>query len=134
MGEALRELVRDQLWVAEMPVVLGGFAIGARMTVVRLPDGGLWLHSPVALRGALKRELDALGPPRCLVAPSRFHYQHVVEFARAYPEARIYAAPGVMPKLRRLAVHAVLGDAPPPEWGGVCEQAAFRGSFLFDEV
>src|SRR5690242_14804067 len=66
----LREPAPGQLWIAEMPAAKFGFEFGARMTVVRLPGGGLFLHSPIALTPELRRELDALGPVRCVIAPS----------------------------------------------------------------
>jgi hypothetical protein len=35
--------------------------------VVRLSDGSLWVHSPVALDGELRAGLDALGPVKHIV-------------------------------------------------------------------
>src|SRR5262249_51777678 len=78
---ALQPLAADQLWIADMDAQRGGFEFGARMTVVRLPGGELWLHSLVALTPELRQELDGLGPVRFLVAPNRLHYQHLAEFA-----------------------------------------------------
>jgi len=42
----LRELARD-LWVVERPQRFYGLEVGTRMTVIRLSDGSLLLHSPV---------------------------------------------------------------------------------------
>ena len=64
----MREL-DEGLWVEDRPLRLLGIEVGARMTVVRLEDGGLFLHSPVALDADLRSDLDALGPVRCVVAP-----------------------------------------------------------------
>jgi hypothetical protein len=129
----LQELAPDQLWIADVPLTLMGFAIGARMTVVRLP-GGLFIHSPVALTPALKEALDRLGPVAAVAAPARLHYAHVPEFARAYPGARLYYVPSLGPGLEGLALAGTLGETPPPEWAGVLEQSPFRGSSLYDEV
>src|SRR3954454_24552340 len=130
----LRELAPDQLWVAEMPASRMGFEYGARMTVIRLQDGGLFVHSPIALDPPLRQAIDRLGPVRVIVSPSRFHYMHVPEFARAYPEARLYAVPGSRGKLKELPVHALLADEPDPAWSDELDQATFRGSALYDEV
>src|SRR5262249_58999931 len=70
---ALRALDRD-IWVADRPLKLAVGDIGARMTVIRLADGGLFLHSPVPLDAATKRALDELGPVRVVVAPSKVHH------------------------------------------------------------
>jgi hypothetical protein len=61
--EALTPLAPD-LWVASrsLPIFVGD--VGARMTVVRLRDGSLLLHSPVALDLETRLALDALGPVR----------------------------------------------------------------------
>jgi Domain of unknown function (DUF4336) len=129
----LQELAPDQLWIADAPFALMGFELGARMTLVRLP-GGLFIHSPVALTPDLKAALDRLGPVACLVAPSRYHYLHAAEFARAYPDARLFCAPRLEPGLKGLPLAGALGDEPPPDWAGVLEQSPFRGSSLYDEV
>ena len=52
----LRQLDRD-LWVAEQPLRFVGLEIGARMTVVRLPDGRLVVHSPIGYTDELGREV-----------------------------------------------------------------------------
>jgi len=129
----LRRLAPD-LWVAERPQRFLGIEMGTRMTVVRLADGSLSLHSPVALDDETRRELDALGPVRAVVAPNRFHHLHVGDYPAAYPEASIYAAPGLAEKRRDLTFHAVLGDDPAPVWAGRLEQLVFRGLPVFNEV
>jgi len=68
--EMLRQLAQD-LRVTERPQRAFGIEIGTRMTVVRLADGTLFVHSPVALDRATRLALDALGPVRHVVAPNR---------------------------------------------------------------
>jgi hypothetical protein len=101
---------------------------------VRLSDGGLLLHSPVRLDAETRQALDALGPVRCVVAPSKVHHFFVGDYASAYPQARLFAAPGLPEKRPDLHFHAVLSDEPPPEWHGVVEQHVFRGLPLANEV
>jgi hypothetical protein len=45
-----------------------------RMTVVRLGNGDLFLHSPIAYDAALSDELASIGRVRHLVSPNQFHY------------------------------------------------------------
>lgn len=130
----LREIAAGQVWTADMPVSKGGFDFGARMTVVRLPQGELWVHSPVALGPDLKKALDDLGPVRSIVAPARFHFEHAAEFARAYPKAHLYCSPGLAGKLKTDRPAKVLTSHPEPEWRGALDQSPFRGSPLYEEV
>ena len=51
-----------------------------RMTVVKLPMGGVWLHSPVAYDSALAAGVAAIGPVRHIVSPNKIHYAHVKEW------------------------------------------------------
>lgn len=129
----MRELGRD-IWIAERRQRFYGLEVGTRMTVMRLADGSLLLHSPVELDVALRRELDALGPVRYAVAPSRVHHLHAGEVARAYPGARLWVAPGLPRKRPDLEFAAVLDDEAPPEWRGQVEQVFFRGRPFENEV
>jgi Domain of unknown function (DUF4336) len=130
---ALRPLAPD-LWVADRPLALVVGDIGARMTVVRLRDGGLVLHSPVRLDEETRRALDALGPVRAVIAPSKPHNLFVGDYPAAYPAAQLYGAPGLAEKRRDLRFHAVLDDEPPPLWRGELAQLRFRGAPILEEV
>jgi hypothetical protein len=132
----LRELVPVRLWTREMPLRLFGVELGTRMSVVRLSDegGGLWLHSPVALDRPLRETLDALGRVRFVVCPNREHHMFAGEYFAAYPEATIYAAPGLPEKRPDLPFDGVLGDEPEAEWAKDLEQTVFRGDQVLREV
>lgn len=104
------------------------------MTAIRLPDGGLLLHSPVPLINADLAALDELGPVRCIVAPNKFHHLYVADYRSMYPDARLYAAPGLREKQPALGVDTVLDGAAPDEWGGAVEPHWFRGIPRVEEV
>jgi hypothetical protein len=129
----LRALATD-LWVAERPQRFYGLEVGTRMTVIRLADGSLLLHSPVALDARLRAELDALGRVRFVVAPNRVHHLYAGHVADTYPEARLWVGPGVERKRPDLAYVAVLDDEAPVEWRGQVEQLFFRGRPYENEV
>jgi hypothetical protein len=124
----------ENLWVVERPQRFYGLEVGSRMTVMRLGDGSLLLHSPVALDAELRREIDALGTVRYAVAPNRFHHLHAGDVARAYPGARLWVAAGVERKRPDLEIAGVLGDEAPAEWKGEVEQRYFRGRPFENEV
>jgi hypothetical protein len=129
----LRELA-ENLWVEERPQRFYGLEVGTRMTVMRLADGSLLLHSPVSIDPKLRGELDSLGAVRYAVAPNRFHHLYAGEVAKAYPEARLWVAPGVERKRPDLEVVGVLGDEAPEEWRSEVDQLFFRGRPFENEV
>jgi hypothetical protein len=129
----LRKLAED-LWVAERPQSFYGLPVGTRMTVVRLSGGRLLLHSPVALDGELRKELDSLGRVCFAVAPNRVHHLYAGRVAEAYPGARLWVAPGLPRKRPDLVFEAVLSDEAPEEWRGELDQAFFRGRPYENEV
>ena len=124
------------VWIREGPVVpfVAGFPYPTRMAVIRLSDGGLFVWSPVALSPALRREVDALGPVRCLVSPNLLHHLFLGEWKAAYPEARLFASPGLRRRRTDLAFDADLGDAPDPIWAADIDQVLVSGSFTMTEA
>ena len=106
------------------------------MTLVRLSDGGLFVHSPIELTPDLKRQVDAQGAVRHIVCPYRLHTAHLREFAEAYPDAKLYAPPGLEPKetTKGLTFAATLGETPEPDWAGELDQAIYHGNKLDNEV
>ncbi|MCJ7754760.1 MAG: DUF4336 domain-containing protein [Thermoanaerobaculales bacterium] len=129
-----------ELWTADgqadagVPGFLRKYDFSTRMTVIRLPDGGLFLHSPVRLDDRLRGELDALGSVRAVVAPNKAHHLYVGDYRVPYPKARFYGALGLQTKRKDLAFFAMLGDEPMPEWRGTIEQRFFRGAPWLNEV
>ena len=129
----MRALAPD-LWVVDRPQRFFGLSVGTRMTVIRLADGSLLLHSPVVLDPELRRALDALGPVRYAVAPNRVHHLYAGDVAKAYPDARLWVGPGLEKKRPDLRYVAILGNEAPSEWRGQVDQAFFAGRPYENEV
>ena len=129
----MRQLA-ENLWVVERPMRFFGVELGTRMSVVRLPDGSLFLHSPVALDDALEADLLRLGTPSFAVAPNRFHHLFIADYRRAFPQVELHAAPGLVDKRRDLTFDALLSDEPAPRWRGHIDQELFAGFPLVGEV
>ncbi len=130
---ALRELT-ENLWVAERPLPLIVGDIGARMTVVRQPSGGLWLHSPIRLDEPTRAALDAIGPVEAVVAPSLMHHLFAGGYPKVYTEAALYGAPKLDRKRADLPFTATLGDEAPALWSSTIEQHVFKGAPAINEV
>src|SRR5262249_41002163 len=135
MERAPRNLASN-LWVIDRPFKLPyvGVDIGTRMTCIRLPDGRLFLHSPVKLGPVLRNSMDALGEVRAVVAPNKLHHLFLAEYITSYPRAIVYAAPRLTKKRPDLPFNGELGDEPQTEWRGQIEQHLFRGAPPLNEV
>ena len=127
------------LWVVDAePMRIMGAAVPVRMTVARLSDGGLWLHSPTRCGPAVLDALGALGPVRHLVAPNVAHWTFLEGWQRACPEAVTWAAPNlrrrIAVRMSRVRLDRDLGDGPPEEWADEIDQAIVPGGLGFREV
>ncbi len=105
-----------------------------RMTVVRLANGDLFLHSPIKFDEPLAAKLSELGTPRHLVSPNQFHYAHIGEWARAFPRAISWASPRVRQRARARRVEVKftrdLDANAPNEWGEEIDQLLFPGGYF----
>lgn len=128
------ERIADDLWIEPRPLRFFGVETGTRMTVVRLADGGLFVHSPVALDAKTREAVDALGRVKAVVAPSLFHHLYVGEWSRAYPGASLSACPGLEKKRKDVKWSAVLSDEPAAEWRAELEQVFFGARTMENEV
>jgi hypothetical protein len=60
----------------------------------------LFLHSPIAFDAALATQLKSIGTIRHLISPNQFHYAHIGEWSRAFPDAITWASPRVLRRAR----------------------------------
>ncbi|MBX3201103.1 MAG: DUF4336 domain-containing protein [Labilithrix sp.] len=98
--------IADGVWSQESVVAMGPggvFRMPCRATIVRLDDGGLVVHSPIAMDDRAASELDALGDVRALVAPNAMHWLFLAAAKARYPKARVLAAPRLSQKLAGFA-------------------------------
>jgi hypothetical protein len=108
--------------------------IGTRMSVVRLADGALFLHSLVEIDAETRAGLEALGPVHHLVAGNKLHHLYLAQAAKVFPQAELWGAPGLAEKCRDLRFEGVLGDEAPPAWRNDLDQLAVRGIPRMNEV
>lgn len=132
MKPVLRPIAED-VWCADRPFRIGPLDVGARMTVLRV-RGALFLHSPVAADAPTRRAVDALGPVHWIVAPNLVHHRFAGAWKQAYPEARLYGAPGLPAKRIDLPFDGLLEDQPLIGWRGAVDQVVVRGAPSLNEV
>ncbi|HNC22903.1 MAG TPA: DUF4336 domain-containing protein [Opitutaceae bacterium] len=126
--------VADGLWELNEPLAALGMALGHRMTVARLPDGTLWVHSPVAYRPEIGDALARLGPVGHVVAPNCVHDTYLEGWFAAYPGRRFHGAKGFSKFRPDLKFTDTLGASAPAEWAGVLDQLLVRGMPRVNEV
>jgi len=130
----LREFA-PSLFVAEGPTVsFFGFPYPTRMALARLNNGDLWAWSPVALTDELVAEVEAIGTVRHIVSPNKIHHLFLAQWQEQWPEARLYAPPGLARRKPGIKFYAELGDSADPPWGEEIDQVIFRGSVAMEEV
>lgn len=104
------------------------------MTVVRLADGSLLLHSPIHIHPSLKSELDLLGVVKRIVSPNKLHHIYLSAAVAIYPDAKLYVPSGLVEKCREFSCGVLLTDKASESWTGVMEQLVVRGSGKLEEV
>ncbi|MGE7206397.1 DUF4336 domain-containing protein [Sphingomonas sp. NPDC019816] len=129
----------DDVWIVDSgPVSAMGMKLPVRMTVFRLKDGGLLLHSPTRHTPQLERALSALGPVRHLVAPTVAHWMFLKDWQRVCPQATSWAVPALRDRaaVRKAGVRidADLCDAAPEAWAAEITQGMVRGGGGFEEA
>lgn len=123
------------LWIVNNPHRWMGLDMRGRMTVMRLDDGALALHSPVPIDDALAEDLAALGPVRHLIAPNTFHDAYLAAAKARYPEATAWGAPGLEKPSKGLPLDATVpepGEA--PIWGATVDYVRFTAAPSISEV
>ncbi|MCA1372888.1 MULTISPECIES: SDR family oxidoreductase [unclassified Bradyrhizobium] len=130
--------VTDDIWIVnDKPINAAGLQLPVRMTVIRLSNGDLVLHSPVRYSPALREELKRLGTIRYLLAPNIAHWMFLPEWQRQLPQAAIFAARGLAARRQvraaGLRVDRELGDTTPEEWAADLETVSVNAP-MFSEV
>ncbi|HSZ50915.1 MAG TPA: DUF4336 domain-containing protein [Caulobacteraceae bacterium] len=135
MSDPLLQSFGPEIWLTDgSDVEVAGFRYPTRMAVIRLSGGGLLVWSPVALSQTLRTHLQGLGEVGYLVAPNSLHHVFLAEWRQAYPQARLYAAPGLRSRRKDIEFDADLSDAPPPEWAEDLDQVLIPGNWITTEV
>lgn len=131
--------VADNIWIVDSgPLRALGMPLPIRMTVIKLRDGGLLLHSPTRFAFSLKEQMDAQGPVSHILAPNSAHWTFVQKWQAHCPEARTWAAPGLRARsqvqISNVRLDEDLGDMAPAAWFEEIEHVVVEGAAGFSEV
>ncbi len=126
--------IDNDIWLAEGACVrFFGLPYSTRMTVIRLTDGSLWVHSPIALTDALAAQVDALGSVRYLIAPNQLHHLFLEQWQQRYPQASCYATDALIRKRDDLYFDYPLRTELHYAWSDQIFHLLFTGSVLMQE-
>ena len=94
------KIAATNVWIVDSELIRFGppllkMPFPTRMTVLRLADGDLFVHSPTTLTPGLKAEIEAVGAVRFIIAPNRIHYWWTPDWRTAFPDAQIWLAPRI---------------------------------------
>ncbi len=105
------------------------------MAVIRLAGGGLLIHSPASLSSELRAALDQLGEVRFVIPASELHgHLYMEQYRDAYPQVKLFAAPGLERKRKDLQFDGQLSGVPEPEWRDDLDQTQFEGWRRLNEI
>ena len=128
------------VWVVDGPEVRMRYfglrlPFTTRMTVIRLPDGKLWLHSPTEPATALLEALAALGPIAFLTAPNRLHTTWLAAWHARFPQA-LAAGIAAEPAWRggRLDVALDLAGPGPFPWADAIKHFVVPGGMFSEAI
>ena len=105
----------ENIWTHEDAMSLMGTHLPLRMTIIKLSDDTLWVHSPTQLSAQMKNEVDALGTVSCIVGASNGHNNWLKQWQQAYPQATLYVSAGI-PKKLGLADYQLLDESSENIW------------------
>lgn len=133
--------VADDVWIADGPVIRFGMPwpkmpFPTRMTVIRLKDGSLFVHSPTKPDEGLLEEVRALGRVRWLIGPNRIHYWWIPDWRAVFPEAQVWLAPRIREQAGdriEFSARELAADGG-YEWDGEIATLGVHGSFMSEYV
>ena len=127
--------IEESIWLVDGPNVnFYGCPYSTRMVIVRLPDGALWVWSPIQLTDELKEAVNALGPVAHLISPNKIHHLFLQDWKATWPDAKLWGPASTIKKRKDLNFEPALQHIPPADWQGVIDQFWFTGSLFMDEV
>ncbi|MGY4879128.1 DUF4336 domain-containing protein [Vreelandella aquamarina] len=128
------EKLAHEIWIFDgSSVNFLGLPFSTRMTVVRLLNGELWVHSPIQLSEKIREQIAALGQVKYLIAPNHLHHLFLPEWIAAYPNAETYGTDEVIKKRSDISFTESLNNQRSWAWSLEIEQELFSGSPLMEE-
>lgn len=128
------EFEKDKIWLIEYPIRYFGMGLNARMTIIALNEGGLFVHSPGPLTEATREFVAGLGTVSVIVAPGNFHHLYFRDWVDFYPQAEAFICPGLERKIRALKTFSIIEERGGYPWSDEMDHLSTQGSWIVNEV
>ncbi|WP_299200565.1 DUF4336 domain-containing protein [uncultured Amphritea sp.] len=126
--------VGNNIWIFEGAAVpFFTLPYSTRMTVVRLADDELWIHSPIALTDELIRQIDQLGTVKYLISPNPLHHLFIQAWQDRYPEALTFGTKALQQKRPEICFEGIFTPHFNAPWAEDIAQLLFTGSPAMEE-
>ena len=122
----------ESLWTATTPIRFVGTWFPHVMTVVRLGNGTVLLHSPCEPSKTLVEGIARIGPVAHVVAPNWFHDLYLREYRRVFPKARFWG-PRFLRRQQPSLVDDELDETIAAPFAAELPFVSLRGLLSFDE-
>jgi hypothetical protein len=124
----------EGVWLDTAPVRILGMPLTSTMTILRLGDRDLLLHSPITMTPERRAAVEALGPVAHLYAPNLYHHLAIGDWATAFPSARLHAPAALAKKRPDLRIDRVHDEVAEPAFAGVLDEVHIDGFRLEESV
>lgn len=126
--------VAPDIWIVDGSWIrFYGFPFPTRMTVVRLSNGDVWVHSPIGINDELGNQIALIGPVRYLVAPNWIHYAWLPDWQQQFRGALTFISPGVVERAAnkgvKLHFDEQLGNESAAGWANEIDQRIADSGF-----
>ena len=102
------EPLAQNVWSVAQAHAFMGLHVGTRMTVVKLSNGKLLLHSPIPINDILAQALAKIGDVAHIVCPNLFHHVFAADVKQRYPNALLHGPIKLQKKRADLRLIALL--------------------------
>lgn len=126
------ERFAEGVWLDTEPIRIAGTHLSVNMAVLRLPNDGLVLYSPLVMTPQRREAVEALGPVEHLFAPNLWHHLHIGEWAAAFPNARVHAPAGLEKKRPDLRIDRRHTAEQEPDFEEVIDEHVISGFRMFE--
>lgn len=92
--------LESNLWRVEGEVP--GMKLRRVMTLAKMADGSVLIHSAIALTEYMMREIEDWGDVRYIVVPNAYHRLDCARFKRRFPEAKIVCPKGATKRVSEI--------------------------------